>query len=1003
MNEHNRENSIIKKKIEDSSVVFTIDQDVLNSLVSMDNDNLFIYSDSIKEVIDAAIDVQEKVTPFGNVQKTIEEIEEECKMTFKAFDFQKENVRTMLECFNAHGVFGDQVGLGKTIETLLTSLVMFRSGAIRNMLVISSPATVDNWYKDAKKFSVGGEPLFEFYPPEGTDPPLNDILKKIQDDGALKRTSPENRDNSSSGREKLKVYVLRYEKIANVGGKIILSNISYDRYAKNSRLHDGKEALEFDGDFCAQLNEAFEWADKNNKQLLEGLNRFGWDFCNNAETMSDDFIDDDPIVAYAKKFYDTENDEGLPYNNETVKRYAGRLITRTYPDLLKLRNYVYKYIFKKFYSKTVIKTSKGVELNQETKIVLLFNPDQCRKEIEKFCELDDNSFLHNCLENDRFFDDDFLTNVEVLEGILNLSKEKEAYKKLSELIDTEEKFIGKHGIENVSEAYLGLISAGVEEDSIDTISETEIFSKFAPIFSDKSDRNVDLLVIDEIHNCVPKAQNADESDLIQRKNVIFEFVKAIAKKYCILISATPLRTGLEDIFNIMYIADPLRYGETEEKAREYFYETVCNLPSNGRTLADMALDKESRKCLTGMINSIFTRKRISAVNNDLRGDEVGNVKEFLENLNDEKKSFRENCLIPSAKFFGKLIFGTNETINPDKINNVVRNIENRGKEGLHGESDNILPYTIFYRAMQIFSERIIDDAIIGKKKDGVGIGTCQRYMDYSRHEKEGIKIKFPVANDEQAVKELVNMLDEDTPSTSVAYTALKRDNVVIYIKKTDMRDKVRDGLDSKDKDRVLFATKTMQAGTNLQNYGALILAQMDTARGELLQPVDLEQWIGRIYRTGQIRQKCYVFIVLKADRYDENLLEKYYDILADEQGLDLFGKGDVEVSFLQPIIISFFHEKIYKKARCTKGKFEIKLLTSAVSEDRYTVEFSDKVRIADNPTFTDVLIPFLENETNNIKTISITKNDKVYDSLNFVRDVIRFFCALDEFKSTGNK
>jgi hypothetical protein len=98
-----------------------------------------------------------------------------------------------------------------------------------------------------------------------------------------------------------------------------------------------------------------------------------------------------------------------------------------------------------------------------------------------------------------------------------------------------------------------------------------------------------------------------------------------------------------------------------------------------------------------------------------------------------------------------------------------------------------------------------------------------------------------------------------------------------------------------------------QAGVNLQQYRTLVLYQMDVAGERLLDPVDIEQWIGRIHRTGQT-QNCRIVTVLTAymkfnQKKDVGFLKWYYRLLSDPQGLDLFGNGTPDIAFLQPVIV----------------------------------------------------------------------------------------------------
>ncbi|MBO4541126.1 MAG: DEAD/DEAH box helicase family protein, partial [Bacilli bacterium] len=64
---------------------------------------------------------------------------------FLPFQYQIDSVKTMLEKYEGKGVFGDQVGLGKTVQTLITADVMFQRNEISNMVVVAPKVLVDQW------------------------------------------------------------------------------------------------------------------------------------------------------------------------------------------------------------------------------------------------------------------------------------------------------------------------------------------------------------------------------------------------------------------------------------------------------------------------------------------------------------------------------------------------------------------------------------------------------------------------------------------------------------------------------------------------------------------------------------------------------------------------------------------------------------------------------------------------------------------------------------------
>lgn len=64
---------------------------------------------------------------------------------FKPFSYQKNSIKIMLERFEGRGVFGDQVGLGKTIQVLITADLMFKYGEIKNCVIIAPKTLISQW------------------------------------------------------------------------------------------------------------------------------------------------------------------------------------------------------------------------------------------------------------------------------------------------------------------------------------------------------------------------------------------------------------------------------------------------------------------------------------------------------------------------------------------------------------------------------------------------------------------------------------------------------------------------------------------------------------------------------------------------------------------------------------------------------------------------------------------------------------------------------------------
>ncbi|MBR2025470.1 MAG: hypothetical protein IKA02_06660, partial [Clostridia bacterium] len=110
------------------------------------------------ELVDAAVDVKRQpIFNYGDITKY---------PYFIPFKYQVDSVRTMLARFEVRGVYAEQVGLGKTIQALMTADVVFRCGAIDNVVIVASKTNIPQWRKEAEvKFrEANGEQMFEIFP-----------------------------------------------------------------------------------------------------------------------------------------------------------------------------------------------------------------------------------------------------------------------------------------------------------------------------------------------------------------------------------------------------------------------------------------------------------------------------------------------------------------------------------------------------------------------------------------------------------------------------------------------------------------------------------------------------------------------------------------------------------------------------------------------------------------------------------------------------------------------
>ena len=124
---------------------------------------------------------------------------------------------------------------------------------------------------------------------------------------------------------------------------------------------------------------------------------------------------------------------------------------------------------------------------------------------------------------------------------------------------------------------------------------------------------------------------------------------------------------------------------------------------------------------------------------------------------------------------------------------------------------------------------------------------------------------------------------------------------------------------------VVIIDESWQAGVNLQKFGLIVFTSMDNKEGRLLSPVDVEQWIGRIHRTGQVRT-CRVIALLdsyvagnkgvtRGGNGYKAFLRWYWELLSDESGFAIYGDNTPDVAFLQPIVADWIRRELRRGER----------------------------------------------------------------------------------------
>lgn len=473
-------------------ITYTLRSDKTSELVFSEGENksnAVYYYTAYHNVVDSAVDVKRQPVfdDYGDI--TIYPY-------VKPFKYQVDSTRAMLSAFSGKGIFGDQVGLGKTVQTLLTAQAMFKCGTIRNAVIVVKNTVIQQWRNEAankfKKNDENSSPMFVSFPEGGGGASFKELIEQLRKD--------KYNDKSDQGIEALKLYFISLESLKKAKDEIEKSNridaFRRNAYAVFTKNEMPKGVSAFDFDISAEINR--------NKLMLI------------ADLVLDEYFDaagKDPNIRYAL-------DVGLTYRFgvdgkdgyfDVAIDYAGG----------KVGDDEYWHA-----AKPAWKLDKPWAIT-------------CPK--DNRCEFSDQKRYNDKLA--------------------------QIYKRVK------------------------AIDAQIEAERGDNIYDEEL---------------IDLFIFDEVQDLLSNLGNKEDSAKLVR-----EFIAGIQKKFCILVSATPIRDDLSDIFNLKYMIDKYSLGDTLAEAENRFYEGYC---SGCRSLSEMAASENSRekfKSLNGLINRTFTRKRLS--------------------------------------------------------------------------------------------------------------------------------------------------------------------------------------------------------------------------------------------------------------------------------------------------------------------------------------------------------------------------------------------------------
>ena len=984
------------------------------SEISFDDDlkshtfNIHDYS-AYHKLVDYAVDVRKQPVfqDYGDISEY---------PYFKPFKYQVESVRTMLGKFEGRGVFGDQVGLGKTLEALMTADVMFRCATIRNCVIITTKSTIHQWRNECNtKFRhEDGSPMFEVYPKHDSYSFI-DLIQELKKDKATKNPNA------------LKVYLVSTEQIKS-----------------NSTL-----------DYIKESTKYFE---------------------------------------IKNQVYNPKPD--IPSDIDVTDMNINKIMSLKYLDVIK----------KRLPKELSRKIKESLALNEDYQKLTAFN-------VYGF-------FTYEFDEKKKKFypTNDRITSIKNEKGYI-LQKEKELLQKYTKCL------------------------AKIDERRIEVIKMVDDLSK-----NDKlaEERLIDLLIFDEVQDLL-----IDFNKKGNKEEILQEFIANIQKKYCILISATPIRNDLSDIFNLLYMVDKNRLGENKEMAESKFYNAYCG---GARSLAEMAESNNASlkfSKLNGLINSMFTRKRLydkdvidsirrhSATESEINQAALYNRDDYggqlfiklvsairkakeIENINDEEidnyVNKYINPLFPKRnidKYILKDAFINMSLLVDEAIKICTKRLEYQLRMNL--DLFNVYDKFIENYRIIIKSESENDLGSIYKK----AVDTCDLlcsfinrvliafyngyheystvflsdYIDWRRPRKMGeainviddnnkidILTSLLTINDQKFDKYNIsksNLLFIETAKTLIyerkpelrnkLYNDIKNINDIfgkkrrVYmnlhiseednysfsdfvhfgyfpkgkyanemkkymeeisnkkelnyeekrlldsytlngsIKKQDAQDTFKElnykwftefTSENENWNSLYFIDKTMVAGTDFNAANLLIIGQLDKQNGDYLDPLELEQLIGRISRMGQT-ETCLVLTCLLNDNHDREFNKEYYNILTDEEGFDLYGVCQTEVDFVMPVIMAISN-KLFSKELAYYKKDNPNL--DNVGKEFIAIYHDDYIEF-DAKRFPDVIkYAYINNDK-----IDVYYNNEILKPLDAIKVMIRLYSKVLRNDAKGIK
>lgn len=760
---------------------------------------------------------------------------------FVPFPYQLKNVRIMLNRFEGKGVFGDQVGLGKTVEALMTAHAMFVSGAIRNALIVVPSNTRMGWIREiTEKFPAPILELRNRSDCEGERMSFEQVKALIAAD---------NKNNVKGNR----VYI--------VTEKMLRDNF--------------KDILEAEGERnrAAMLQQEMSFEEKKCLSEVRHILTTG---------------------AFGDETCEPEAVLGIHGYGETdLELVDTTLWSLTIPKCEEMKNILQAALVRyRTYAGRADMSEVREKIRQATEI--------CRDLEDEIAEMSESVRRNALSEEDVFASGgiDLLIVDEVHSFYSGESGENNTDGETEKAID----FLA----ERVNKKYCILMSATPVRESLDNVFDlVRILGGIRTDGDREEERNRFFETFCRIKGDRSFALTRMVFDSDRRRS-FFGVINNFFTRRRIGGVAEDMKGGFyEKGTDGAYIPFP-RLPDAQQSWLKGYGERICA----ARKLMYLQEDKgvsEAQRLATeeygcwlankpaegGEDTRRHTRAAVDAVLIDVANDNTRPVlvRKKAHGMADWRRRHKKGIAV--------LTDVQDAEVSSDVLVRILQDVDLalRGKQlpDVPARKGRLIG-AVSAGERETFKNRLWSDAAVAYVSRGSNTdkATGKRETD----------IRGSLAKKLMALK-------GEGKALPLSFEGRKAGVLVISNKsrmegELDEQDRKTLDVTERNYHQFMILDQGKQAGINLQQFHTLIFMQMDWQGRRLLEPVDIEQWIGRIHRTGQTKT-CRIITVLttfmEGHRPEQAFLQWYYEVLSDAAGLDLYGDTTPDIAFLQPVIV----------------------------------------------------------------------------------------------------